>query len=186
MARSERCRERLRDAFLNGNEAVFQLRKDKSPEEWGFYPGMVGIGILLLENRMYFAYVGDCIGILLKENAAFFFGEEQSVKFAAKAIPDRIARYKVYCNKKETLFSFGTVNGDPELKDMIHTGFTEIFPGDQILLSTDGAGHYVKFQDPKLLRKMTPEEIIRDSSLCDIPPFARYADDKTVLKIEIR
>ena len=177
--------KRLTHALTQANAALRPLREEKSKEEWGFYPGLVGLAVLLVHDHLYFSYVGDCIGLLLRDQRGIFFGEDPSVRRAEKEIPNRILRYERFCNRPSEAFSFGIFNGDDTLPAMIRSGSLPLEQGDQILLSTDGLANFLHFTPPPLLRTLSLEDILLQSEPLDHPPFASYRDDKTLIRITV-
>jgi len=177
--------DRLKKSLIRANREIASLTQEKSLEEWGFYPGTVGIAAFLQNDRLYFAYAGDCVGVLIRQDSALFFGREDAISFSEKEIPERIRRYAVFCNRSETPFGFGTFNGDPRLENMVRGSFLDLQREDTLLFSTDGAQKYLQFESTKKLARLTPEEIITASLALDRAPFAKYQDDKTVIRVKI-
>jgi len=175
---------RLKEALQGGNRALSRLGKGKTREEWHFLPAAVGIAAQVVKDRFHFAYVGDCLGVLLREDAAVYFGEQKSVRYAELQIPPRPQRYACLCNRPENPLSHGAFNGEESLDKMIRCGSFSLENRDVILLSTDGAGRLLQWASPEHLRALTPQEVISESKALDQAPFAKYADDKTVLRLE--
>ena len=53
-----------------------------------------------------------------------------------------------------------------------------------LFLASDGIADYLKYEKAVDLITKSPEEIIADSGIYDAPPFASYADDKTLIKLQ--
>ena len=176
-------RERLTEALKAGNRALPTLWEGKTKEEWGFYPAAVGIAALVENRRFCFAYAGDCMGVLLRENCAIYFGEQKSVRYAELKIPSRIPRYESLCNRPRDPFAHGAFNGEEALGEMIRYGSFPLEEKDVILLSTDGAGRFLQWASPERLASLTPREILKESEALDEAPFAKYGDDKTILRL---
>ena len=52
-----------------------------------------------------------------------------------------------------------------------------------MILCSDGLGPYLCNTDVADLRQLSVDEILNASTAYDVPPFASYADDKTIIKL---
>ena len=175
----------LRDAVLSANEKIRAFRNARSLEEWGFYPGTLGIVGLVCRDCFYYVYLGDCTGALLREGAVSFFGTQLGVSAVEKLGLTKEERYARHCNHPESQYAYGIFNGDETVSEMLEEGKIELKKGDVILLASDGLSEYLKKEDPALLGEKTPEEMIEASTLFDQPPYRSYADDKGIVKITV-
>ena len=107
-------------------------------------------------------------------------------------------------NTKNVLFwhfsGFAFISGEyntsflESVFDFISISSLKLELGDVLVLASDGLNEYLTMEKTSKLREMKPEEIIKSSEelvslSCGIeysydkPPFARYADDKTIIKV---
>ena len=92
-------------------------------------------------------------------------------------------RYTRYCNHPDKELSYTVFNGDDQVMDGIEYSYLDLHEGDTVILASDGISEYIKYTKSDLLIRQTPREMIESSSEFDRPPFANYADDKTIIKI---
>jgi serine/threonine protein phosphatase PrpC len=173
----------LFQAAAEGNRALVAYRQQRSPEQWQFYPGTLGILCLLQGDRLHYLYVGDCQGTLLRRSTKLHFGQQGSSEALELMKISKQDRYAIYCNHPEHPLGYGIFNGDSEATALFEQASIRVQPGDQILLSTDGAAKYIRYAKAAALSSRTPEQIIADSQVYDQPPFAKYADDKGIIKL---
>ena len=174
----------LRNASIEANKALVEYRKKQTLEQWKFYPGTLGILALLSGNRLYYAYTGDCLGTLIRNNTKLHFGQ-QGANGALEAMKiGKADRYDRYCNHPEADLGYGIFNGDSSMDALLEQSWLDIYSGDTVLLSTDGLEDYIRYTKAETLAKQSPDEILLASGCYDKPPFAEYADDKTILKLQ--
>lgn len=176
----------LREAVRYANLEIAQYRAQKSLAEWGFYPGTLGIIAYIKENRLHYICAGDCIGVLLRENARICFGEQYTVTASDMYNPSKQARYATYCNHPENALSYTIFNGDDNVADLCEYAYIDLQENDVILLASDGMRSYVRFEKPLVLKALSVETMMGLSAEYDKPPFASYADDKAIIKIQIQ
>ena len=173
----------LRSAALAGNAALLYYRQQKPQEQWQFFPGTLGILAMLQKNRLYYAYTGDCMCTLLRQDSKLHFCQQGANQALEQLKVSKADRYEIYCNHPEHPLSYGIFNGDENVNQLLEQGSLELQRGDVLFLSTDGLSSYMRFTKADTLRNQTPEEILDASGIYDKPPFAAYADDKTLLKL---
>ena len=173
----------LREAIRAANEEIRIYRQKKNISDWVFYPSTLGIISILQDNKLHYISVGDCLGVLLRRSSRILFGRE----FALEAIDlnkvTKQERYEKYCNHPKNKLSYTVYNGDEEVMDGIEYSFIDIHEGDTVILASDGIGEFLKYEKCALLKEKSAEEMILLSEEYDLPPYAEYADDKTLLKL---
>ena len=65
----------------------------------------------------------------------------------------------------------------------VEYSFIDIYEGDTLFLATDGIADYLKYEKAQELIRAGAEEMISLSGEYDRPPYAEYADDKTLIKL---
>lgn len=173
----------LREAVRYGNSQIAHYRSQKALEDWGFYPGTVGIVAYIHNNQLHYIYAGDCIGILLRNNAKICFGEQYAVAACDFLNPSKQERYSKYCNHPENTWSYTIFNGDDIVADWCEYAYIDLHKEDVILLASDGIRSYVRFEKPNVLKELSVEAMLDASEIYDVSPFAPYADDKAIIKI---
>ncbi len=174
----------LREAALMANAAVSEYRKRRPLENWVFYPGTLGIFAVIQDNVLHYLCLGDCLGALLRGSSKILFGRQFSLEAAELRDVSKTVRYDEICNHPEHPLAYGIFNGDEAAAQLMEQASLDLHPGDTVLLLSDGLADYVRYIKLDALRRLTPEEMIRDSGRFDAPPYAAYADDKAIIKID--
>lgn len=173
----------LEGAIREANQLILDYRRQKSKEEWGFYPSTLGIISFLREGRLYYASCGDCIGVLLRGGARMIFARELALEAVDLHSVSKKERYDIYCNHPENHLSYTVFNGDEAVMEGVEYSFIDIYEGDTLFLATDGIADYLKYEKSQELIRAGAEEMISLSGEYDRPPYAEYADDKTLIKL---
>ncbi|MBQ9994661.1 MAG: protein phosphatase 2C domain-containing protein [Clostridia bacterium] len=175
--------EALALAVTQANEAVARYRSAKPPEQWRFYPAAVGIAAVIKQDVMSFAYVGDCMGVLYRDNARMVFAEQQTIH-ATKIM--KLPKERLYgeaCNHPESRYAYGVINGDDEMAKLLRVSHISLERGDTVYLVSDGMQKFITLEDLSAWQTATAQEMIDASCGYDVPPYASYADDKAMIKI---
>ena len=133
-------------AIKAANEQIKFFRQKKSLEEWQFYPATLGIVSMLCEEQLHYAAVGDCLGVLLRGSSKMLFGKEFSLEAVDLNKVTKQERYAKYCNHPENRLSYTVYNGDEAVMSGVEYSFIHIYPGDMIILASDGIGEYLKYE----------------------------------------
>ena len=173
----------LRGAVMKANLKIREYRNKFSCEEWEYYPSTLGFVVLLRDGVLHYVSVGDSIAVLVRRNAKMLFGREWALEAVDKLNLTKKERYEKYCNHPENHLSYTVFNGDDEVMRGLEYSFIDIHKGDVLFIASDGIGDYLKYEKSSDIIKMTPCEIIDRSGEYDRPPYAEYADDKTVIKL---
>lgn len=173
----------LRGAIKIANEKIREYRKRKSEEEWSYYPSTLGFVSIIRDGVLHYIATGDCLGVLIRRSVKILLGREWTLEAVDKLCVTKAERYSKYCNHPENRLSYTVFNGDDEVMDGIEYSFIDLHSGDTLLIASDGIGDYIKFEKSMDLILQTPEQMIANSEVYDRPPFAEYADDKTIIKL---
>ena len=173
----------LRDAVALANSEIRKYREIKSRDEWVFYPATLGIVSILRESTLHYLCVGDCMAVLIRGSSRILFGRQFSLEAVDLHNVSKKDRYDIYCNHPENHLSYTVFNGDDAVMDNLDYSFINLSEGDVLLLASDGIGDYIKYEKIADLKALTAEEMISMSGKYDAPPYAEYADDKTLIKL---
>ena len=173
----------LRQAALQGNAAIVPYRQQKPLEQWQFYPGTLGILAILRDNKLHYTYLGDSLGVHIRGNTIALFGRQEQLDTIAQMHATKKEMYGRYCNHPESPLGYGIFNGDASMAALLDQGVLQIAPGDTVILCTDGLAPYLCNTDVGALQTLTTEEMLDASVAYDVPPYASYADDKTIIKL---
>lgn len=175
--------EVLFGAVKRANRLIKEYRGRKSEEEWGFYPSTLGIISILRGSTLHYLCVGDSLGVLLRRRSKILFGREFALEALDLKQISKKERYDLYCNHPENRLSYTVFNGDEVVMEGVEYSYIDIHEGDTLFLASDGIGNYLRYEKIPDLLKQSPEEIISLSERYDRPPYAEYADDKTLIKL---
>lgn len=176
----------LRNAVRCGNEKIAAYRSVKSKEQWGFYPGTLGIIAYISKNQLHYICAGDCFGMILRGNSKIGFGNQYAIAAVDAKKVSKQERYDIYCNHPENELSYVIFNGDEMVADNCEYSYIDLHAGDTVFLVSDGMKSYIQFEKPHILKEKSVEAMMLASERFDSAPFAKYADDKAVIKIEIQ
>lgn len=174
----------LRNAAIVGNQAIIPYRNRRSKSQWQFFPGTLGIISLIQKQQFHYLYVGDCQGTVIRQGAKFHFGKQGQTEALELMRISKAERYDRYCNHPTEPLGYGIFNGDVEAVELFEQSSFELQPGDTVMLATDGLSRHIQYARSADLINQTPEQIIENSCIWDCPPFAKYADDKALIKLE--
>jgi serine/threonine protein phosphatase PrpC len=177
-------RKVITDAMILGNQKIAQFRTQKPLDQWQFYPGTLGIVCVLRGRKLHYAYVGDCLGMLLRGSTKIFFGEQQTVKASDLHKPTKAERYDLYCNHPENELSYAIFNGDDTTAAGIESGWLDLYENDRVFLVSDGVAPYIRYENAAAMKDLTAQQILEASTKYDLPPYAKYADDKTAIVLQ--
>lgn len=152
-------------------------------DECEFYPGTLGIISIIKDGALHYVSVGDSLAVLLRKSSRLVFAKELPLEAVDLHKVNKLTRYGIYCNHPENHLSYTIFNGDDVVMDGVEYSFIDLHEGDVLFLGSDGIGCCLKYEKIHDLKTMTVDEIFEVSKKYDIPPYAEYADDKTLIKL---
>ena len=173
----------LKSAVKLANEKIREYRETRSLEEWKFYPSTLGIISILRGNTLHYLSVGDCMATLIRGSSKILFGRQFSLEAVDLNNVTKQERYSTYCNHPENHLSYTVFNGDEKVMEGLEYSFIDLHSGDVLLLASDGIASYIKYEKTSDIIKQSADEIISLSARYDQPPYAEYADDKSLIKL---
>lgn len=166
----------LYEAIKVGNDEIKNYN-DKVKWENDFLPGTVGIIVIIRNSKLFYAYIGDCYGLVLNGDKHIF----------SKCQTENIAKHKkefsafeirnIICNNENHPYSYGVLNGDIRAMKFVNCGELDICESNKILLCSDGFSDIIKSFSGEELYKMEIEQMVTSSN---------ESDDKTMILIEGR
>lgn len=157
----------LKNCFEHANgairETVSQYTEKVGNKGAFFEPlGCVGAIAAVYRDYLYFASVGDCMGILVRKNQKTIFADKQTAfAFRKKDIEkDRKMLYEEYVNHPENLFGYGVINGDKRASKFFNVSRLKLEFEDSIYLVSDGISDFIQFGNPKEYDGLSLDEII--------------------------
>lgn len=144
-----------------------------------FLPGTVGILTCIKDDTLYYAYNGDCLGVLVgEERLAFTQSQTKNVAARRGEYTARQIRGEI-CNSPSHPCAYGVFNGDPAAMKLVRTGAVDLAPFRRVLLYTDGFENTLSGLGTHELLSVTPRQIEAMSRA------EKNADDRTVIIIDI-
>lgn len=143
--------------------------------------GCVGIVMLIEKEKIYFAYIGDCLGMIIdKQNKKTVFTKRQTEmidqhhsEFTTDEIRNEI------CNNFHHPYGYGVINGDQRFIKFLKMGIIKN-NHKTIILSSDGMEKYLLNEDSNKLKKLSSKKMINDNST-----YNDSNDDKSIIKITV-
>lgn len=164
----------LYDAIKKGNDEIKNYN-DKIKWENGFLPGTVGIIVIIRDDKLFYAYIGDCYGFIVNSDKHIFSKcQTENIAKHKKEFSAFEIRNKI-CNNVNHPYSYGVFNGDIRAMKFVNYGDIDVHEKDKIFLCSDGFSDIVKNFSGEKIYKMEIGEIIKNSKECD---------DKTMIIIE--
>lgn len=99
----------IKNAFVEGNK---EIEKFNHSYLGSFLPGTVGIIAIIKDNKLFYGYIGDCIGILLNKQM-----KKEFTMCQTKLIHEHIKEFTAYeirhniCNNIRHPYSYGVLDG---------------------------------------------------------------------------
>lgn len=171
--RAEDLPEMISQVFREGNERVRECNREY---RGSFLPGTVGIIAVIREERLFYGYIGDCVGLLISGGEKRYFTTCQT-----RAVHEHIGEFTAdqvrrdICNNKNHPCAYGVLDGREGAMDFILTGCLDLNQCDGILLATDGAEEIIETLSCEKLLNMPVAEMLDDKTL------TQNKDDKTIL-----
>lgn len=134
-------KEVVRTAFVKGNESIKQFNLDYKGD---FLPGTVGIVCVICEDNMYFGYIGDCYGRLIRNDRVDIFTECQTEQIAQhkKEFTSYEIRNEI-CNNVAHPYAYGVLTGQEEAINFVRLGQYSLENVVALFLSSDGMEAYL-------------------------------------------
>ncbi len=163
----------VKTAFIKGNEAIERY----NIKYHGFLPGTVGIVCCIYKDKLYYGYIGDCYGRLIKTDKVSIFTQCQTDKIVThkREYNSEEIRNKI-CNNVKHPYGYGVLTGQKEALDFIVFGEYYLNNVDMIFLSSDGMESF--------LTRLSRKDFVRtDASYYLRKSVMREDDDKTIIII---
>lgn len=164
----------LKLAVTYGNNKIYEYNKKAN---WSFLPGTVGIISVILNDKFYYVFVGDCIGQIFHKNKSKFFTYPQT-----KLLKEHITEFSadqirnIICNNKKHPFGYGVFTGEKGVMDFLECGEELLYEGDLIILATDGMN--------KMIFPTSAKELVASAERQEKDQGLR-SDDKAVIVISV-
>ena len=163
----------IKNAFAEGNAEIKRFNRSYTGD---FLPGTVGIIAIIKENKLYYGYIGDCLGVLLNEQARKEFTTCQT-----KLIHEHIKYFTAFeirnyiCNHHNHPYSYGVLDGRESAIDFVVTEMMALDKYKELVLATDGVEDTVRQMPINELLFSNAQDLVTDKI------YNKSTDDKTVI-----
>jgi serine/threonine protein phosphatase PrpC len=171
--------EAIRQAALEGNKCV---RAYNSRAVWDFLPGTVGIVALIAAGVLYYGYVGDCSGRIIRGNAARLLTRKQTTliqqhrgEFTSHEVRN------VICNDNQHPYGYGVFTGDERVASFVEVGLEQLRKGDVVVLATDGMDALFHSTGFRFAAPLSASGLMQQALELEEAHPALPSDDKTVI-----
>lgn len=125
-----------------------------------FPAGTVGIVSFVWGQFLYYAYIGDCTGVLIRGGCytPFTIKQTEEVMRHKKEFTSDEIRFQI-CNHIEHPCGYGVWDGNDAAMDFVVSGSIPIHDGDIIILYSDGADDLIDNTPTKIMIEDSPESI---------------------------
>lgn len=157
-----------------------------------FPPGAVGIVVVICDGMMYYLSMGDCCGMIIRTDGLnlghLYFGRQNSIGAVEKEKYSKQYRYKYVCNNSNHKLRYSIFNGEEDAIEIADIGEMKLERGDLVFLYSDGLERYFRYENPKEIMSFGTkmEDLLDTSVLFDKEPYAKYSDDKSVIRIQCK
>ena len=169
----------IKDSIIKSNRLVANYNIE---HKFSFFAGAVGIFSVLKDYKLYYCYIGDCSGRLIRGSKIILFTEVQT---------DEINRHKneyssyeirhVICNNPSHPYSYGVLNGNGHAEFFLKSGVLQVYPQDHIILSSDGLEPFLSKLSAKKMQANCAEKLLQMA----IVENNINQDDRSIIKITI-
>ena len=167
----------IHSAVVNSNRLVHEYN---TINNLSFPAGAVGIIAIIKNCRLYYCYIGDCTGRIIRNSSISIFTSAQTalIQKHKKEFTSYEIRYEI-CNNPRHLYAYGVLNGDIRAESFLRFGTIDLMRNDIILLSSDGLEDFLSKQDVTVLSSNTAKQLI-DLAVSENNTLQ---DDRTIIKI---
>lgn len=170
-------RQAVYDAFAYANHKI----KRYNSEYTSFFPGTVGVITLLINDTIYYGYIGDCTGILLndRQKKQFTHCQTKQIYIHRNEFSKSTIRSQI-CNNPSHPYSYGVIDGRDAAMEFVVTGEFPISEYSGMILHSDGATEKVNALSASELLSMTANCVL------NVPTIDNNKDDKSLILVKLR
>lgn len=173
----------LNEIFRAIEKANNKVKMYNEKEKLSFAAGAVGMIGVIYEEKLYYAYIGDCFGRLICKDVVTFFSECQTELISQhKKEYTSFEIRKLICNNAQHPYAYGVLNGDKRALEFVRLGKIDLTNVCHIILSSDGMESFLSQCSVEVLKEKKANELIKAAILYN----NTKQDDRTIIKIELR
>ena len=170
--------------------AIERVAEYNKTAKASFPPATCIVAACLSGDRLSFASIGDSVIYLLRGSAKIQLAEEQTrlpslYRRLAGVKTTKREMYDNHTNNISSPMGYGVILGDLRAMDFLHTASIRLEPGDRVIVSSDGIDSYLLFTPFAQIKPLSPADMIAASIPYDNPPFSDFADDKSIITIDV-
>jgi serine/threonine protein phosphatase PrpC len=175
----------LEDAIIWGNQKIAEINSERIKNGQKFLPGTVAIVALIIKDRLYCIYLGDCSGWHFRHDLVNRFINSQTQKISQQKndfVLDK-KRNDLYNNPYNPL-GFGVFTGEKESLLFLEKVSIDLQSNDVLMLATDGMDIIFQFDCLLNLKDLDPNTIIDLAEKMERDNNA-ISDDKSIIIIKV-
>ncbi|MBE7086980.1 MAG: hypothetical protein E7369_01610 [Clostridiales bacterium] len=180
-------------AFSKANESILKLNENYYkilPQKPLEAPGTCVLAGVVRNDTLYYAGLGDCVGVLIRNGKSIVFSTKQTdyAFKVARLERDRARLVKEYINNPHNPYGYGIANGDENANAYFSVSHIKLEYGDVVYLMTDGVADYITGVNPNVLKNKTTKQILSSvvKMYKNISGDDCSYDDMALIKIEWR
>lgn len=178
----------LEEGFIIANKAVDEMLVSRQKEHINFErPGAVGIVSVIINRKLIYAGVGDCMAILIREGQRMILSDKQTFFpfHYLKKEQNRKELVERFVNSKTEPYGYGVVDGQESAINYFKVSYVNLESNDKVFIVSDGISDLIQYEKVDNFINLSLNEMIIKSNEQDILMDKPYFDDKTIIKIDI-
>ena len=195
--------EKIKEAFDFANQKIKELNVEAGIDKKLNYIEYdwletVGVAGIILQNRLYYGYVGDCGLVIFDKDNKKKFQTEDMVSPAVKKFAETYKNWKNLASNQKKLIihkelrnnpdkkGYGTFSGEKGVENYYNIGYEKLEEGDLAVFYSDGFLEYIEnthFID--ILRKGDRKELNRAMFWKVLKNPIKCGHDRTFISINL-
>lgn len=180
-------------AIVDGNRSISEINRSILEERdylENDFACTVALACLIADDRLYYAYNGDCYGFKIhNDNGVTMFTSPQTKNVAlyraregqGQAVTLRIRRE--FRNNKDSDYGYGVFTGEAKALELVEYGSFFLNDIQRVIFASDGLAQMFEIQ-PEILVGASAEQIVRNAELIN-EKLGTRSDDKAVIVLQI-
>lgn len=171
----------LEDVIDWGNHKISELNSERIRGHERFLPGTVGVVSVIINERFYCMYLGDCSVWHIRNNSADRI--DSLTRVIKSHVPAHYTREELYNNPRNPM-GYGVFTGETESLSFLQKAETDIRTGDVLMMVTDGMDLIFQSDYFSRLKDEDPAALINISEKMETDTNTT-SDDKSIIILKV-